>query len=75
MTEPSLLQYMSSIDSRLENIENKFDHKTDKEDHRTLTGRVEGLETKHQNLAVKVAGIAGGISTVLTLLGWLFKSP
>ena len=50
----------------------KLDNKVDQERCDRREDRLEALEDKHQNLAVKVAGIAGGISIVIGIAGWIF---
>ena len=57
-------EWMRHIDGKLDRIHDKLDDKTDKEEHAKLEKRVD-------NLALKVAGIAGGISVLISLAGWL----
>ena len=56
--------WLIHIDRKLTAIDSKLDTKTDKHDHQRLEDRVEAVETKTNNLAVKQAGIAGSMSVV-----------
>lgn len=64
-------EWLRHIDGKLDHIRDKLDAKTDKGDHDRLENRVDGIDQKHHNLSIKVAGIAGGISLVIILAGWL----
>jgi len=49
----------------------RLEGKVDQEACNRREDRLTKLEDKHSNLALKVAGIAGGISTVIGLAGWI----
>ena len=66
-------EWFRHLDSKLDKA---LDKKSDKEDcakdtqrHET---RIDRLDDKHSHLAVKVAGIAGGISLLVGIAGWVF---
>ena len=61
----TFLQWLIRIDQRLEGIEAKLDRKVDKTEHLHLVTRIDSIEDKVQGIAIKIAGIAGGVSVVI----------
>jgi len=79
MTEPTnghtrtINDWMLRLDEKLDRIADKLDSKTDKSAHDKLEERLEKVEDKHHNLALKVGGIAATITTLLTIAGWIIR--